>query len=180
MLVSMTNHSSYRQRDELSGERQAPMLLIIMTIMWCGLAVYQAIQDARTRLLPYSATILATVTGLIAIAMTHSGGTWGTVMLWHVGGSVLLMIIGMGLWWGETLGLGAVATFGCFGLVFGLVPAVIIIALSYGLTAFGVGMIWLWRRNIPPDIPLGIALWSLALPSWGLLILLAPHLGIVI
>ena len=46
--------------------------------------------------------------------------------------------------------MGDVATFGCFGLVFGWVSAIILIALSYGRTA------------------------------WALLILVAPRLGLVI
>ena len=154
-------------------------LLIVMTILWCGLAVYQARQDARYRLLPHPATFLATLAGLIAIASTYGNGILEITVLWHLLGGALLIACGLGLWW-LGAGMGDVATCGCFGLVFGLVPAVILIVLSYGLTAFGVGIIWLWRRKIPADIPLGITLWDLALPAWVLLILVAPRLGIVI
>ncbi len=156
------------------------MLLITMTILWCGLAVYQAGQDARYRLLPYPATFLATLAGLLAIARIDGYGILEITFLWHLIGGVALILAGLILWGLGTLGMGDVATFGCFGLVFGLVPAVILIALSYGLTACGVGMIWLWRRKIPADIPLGIALWGLALPAWVLLVLMAPRLGVII
>ena len=60
------------------------------------LAVYQARQDARYRLLPYPATFLATLAGLIAIARIHGYGILEITILWHLIGSVLLIIAGSG------------------------------------------------------------------------------------
>ncbi len=78
----------------------------------------------------YPATFLATLAELVAIAGTDGDGILEITILSHLIGVVLLIACGLGLWRLGTPGMGDVLTFGCFGLVFGLMPAVIFIALS--------------------------------------------------
>lgn len=63
-------------------------------------------QDARYRLLPYPATFLATLAGLIAIAGTDGDGILEITILSHLIGVVLLIACGLGLWCPGTPGDG--------------------------------------------------------------------------
>ncbi|MDA8206044.1 MAG: hypothetical protein M0Z36_08245 [Thermaerobacter sp.] len=152
------------------------MTCVVSTIVWCALAISQAVSDARRRLLPWSATGAAGLVGLLVGWHVHALGTGSMWWIWHVGAGFGLGLLGLGLWFVGSLGLGDVAVFGVFGLLFGLVGAVAIIALSYLAMAIVVGIRWL-RHQSTCDMPLGIPLWLLSIPAWVITMLLAPRFG---
>ena len=152
------------------------MIFTIGTLVWCGIATYQATQDARHRLLPWGPTIVAVLIGLVVGWRVHALGTGPIWWWWHVAVAAGLVLVGLILWYLGALGLGDVASFGVFGLLFGLVGSVALIALSYGVMAI-IAMSLLLRRHPIRDLPLGIPLWMGSIPAWIVVMGVMPRIG---
>ncbi len=151
------------------------MIFVVGTLGWCGIAIYQAVQDARHRLLPWWATITAGMVGLLVGWRLHALGTGPVWWQWHVAVAAALGLVGLILWFLGSLGLGDVASFGVFGLLFGL-GSIVVIALSYGVMAFVV-LSLLLRRHPIRDLPLGIPLWMVSIPMWIVVMGIMPRIG---
>lgn len=156
------------------------MLIIFMgTGIWCALAIYLAVQDARFRLLPWTPTGLAAIVGLLVGLFAHALGSGSTWWVWHVGVSLALLAGGGLLWLMGGLGLGDVMAWGIFGLVFGFIGAILIIGLSFFAMAIVVVIRGLRHLSIR-DMPIGIALWLFSIPTWLLTMIIIPRIGGII
>lgn len=101
-------------------------------------------------------------------------GSW-----WWIACGLSIIVIGLAaepFWWYGKLGLGDVVSMLVFGLIFGLIPAVVIITAGFGLTSIGllIHRIIKGPQSSADAIPLGPGLWGMAILVWIWLMVLMP------
>ena len=151
------------------------ILSLLLTGAWCAVAFYQIWQDWHYRLLPLVPSFLGLGVGIVW-TLTH--GTWVTENWWIDHGLVaIIAAIVLGFpWWHGKLGLGDVVSILVFCLVFGMVPTLVILAGGILLTIIGllIRRIIKGPRHTLAATPLGPGIWSMAILTWILLMVVMP------